>query len=182
LSFYILTKKYNTYLDILQFDFEKTSNYFEKILKFLDKVVISGYIFRDLNLFRIGFEYDGDNTNFIFKIIKYTNNTLVSLNGAFFSSFSLVKCFGKSCIGSIIPFYVIDDYYNLKEDWIKRLNKSYCLGLCEIILILFYNSDENLYNLYKFIIGPSYLESKLQFFHVYNRFGILNNYQYIHHN
>jgi hypothetical protein len=177
LSYYYITKKYQTYHSIIKFDFAQTVNYFKKLLSFIDQVVASEYVYRDLELFGIGWDYNYDKTDIVFKIIKYTSNTLVSLQGNYFESFTLTRCDDKSCIGSLIPYYVVDDYYNLKQDWLKRLVKSYCLGLTEIILILFYNNDAIMNKLYNFIIEPSFLESKLQYFHIYNRFGILDNYK-----
>jgi hypothetical protein len=176
LSYYYITKKYQTYHSIIKFDFTQTVNYFKKLLSFLDQVVASEYVYRDLELFGIGWDYNYNKIDIDFKILKYTNNTLVSLKGDYFESYNLTRCDGKNCIGSIIPYYVIDDYYNMNKDWLKRLNKSYCLGLTEIILVLFYNNDIKMNKLYNFIIEPSFLESKLQYFHIYNRFGIIDNY------
>jgi len=175
LSYYYITKKYQTYEDVIKMDFNFIINYFKKILLFLDSIKSFNYIFRNLNMISLGFDYNIDKSDIDVKIIKYTNTTLLSLNDVFFEKFKLTKCFNKSCVGNIIPYYIIDDYYNLENNWLSRLDKYYSLPLVEIIFVLFYNNDNTLNKLYNYIIEPSKLESRLQYFHIYNRYNISNN-------
>ena len=173
LSNYYITPKYFDYKDIIKMNWNLTIDYFKKILIMLDTVVKFGFIYRNLSIFGIGFEVyitpdspDKNNTIRV-KILKYTTTLLLSLEDKHFKQFESTKCFGKDCIGNLIPYYVIDDYYNLRNDWVRRLDKSYSLGLVEIIFVLFYNNCEILSKLYNFIIGPSVLESRLQYFHMH---------------
>jgi hypothetical protein len=176
LSYYYITKKYYNYLDIIsKNNYNFTIDYFKKLLIMLDNIIGHNYIFRNLNMNSLGFELLENNNDFNIIILKYTNYTLLSLEDNYFNTFKITKCFNKKCIGNIIPYYIINDYYNLHKDWLKRLNKFYSLPLVEIILILFYNNDNNLTKLYDFIISPSILESQLQYFHFYRRFNSLNN-------
>ena len=161
----------------MNFDF--VVNYFKKILVMLDNVIGSGFIYRNLNMFGLGYEFDKNTkTNIIdfnVKILKYTDTTLLSLDDKYFNNFEITKCFSKNCIGSIIPYYIIIDYYNQVKNWKPRLNKFYSLSLVEIILVLFYTDSKYLEKLYEFIIGPSVLESRLQYFHMYKRFSSEKN-------
>lgn len=176
LSYYYITKKYYNYSDIIkQNDFNFAINYLKKLLKLFDNLISRKYIYRNLNMFELGYEIisntniDTDNIKII--ILGYTITTLLSLNDNFFNQFKISRCNDKKCLGNLTPYYVIDDYYNLETKWLERLNKFYSLGLVEIILLLFYTNDNNLTKIYDFIIGPSIFESQLHYYHFYKRFN-----------
>lgn len=175
LSHYYITKKYNNYKDILKKDYNFAITYLKKILELLDNLLSREYIFRNLYLFGLGFEIKPINNSFEIIILDYTNNSLLPLRDNFFKQFNILKCYNKKCAGNLTPYYIIDDYYNLKSNWLERLNKSYSLGLVEIILTLFYTNDINLSNIYDFIIGPSIFESQLHYYHFYKRFNSDSN-------
>lgn len=184
LSYYYITKKYYNYVDIItKNNFNFSITYFKKLLKLLDNLISRNYIYRNFNMFGLGFELKKnleanikeDNNNFEIIILGYTITTLLSLDDNFFNQFKISKCSDKKCIGNLTPYYVINDYYNLESNWLKRLNKFYSLGLVEIILILFYNDSEDLTKIYNFIIGPSIFESQLHYYHFYKRFNSYAN-------
>lgn len=175
LSYYYMTKKYHNYVDIVeQTNFNFSLTYLKKILGLLNNLISRKYVYHNLNLFGLGYEIITMQTNtdiidFQIIILDYTIKTLLSLEDDYFEQFKFSRCGNKKCIGNIIPYYIIDDYYNLNPNWLKRLKKSYSLGLVEIMLVLFYNDDKNLENIYNFLIGPSILESQLHYYHFYKR-------------
>lgn len=177
LSYYYMTKKYYNYNDIVKHDdFNFSLLYLKKLLELFDNLISRKYIYRNLNMFGLGFDIkniQSHSTDFNFDIIilEYTITTLLALEDNFFNEFKISRCSDKKCIGNLIPYYVIDDYFNLKTDWLPRLNKFYSLGLVEIILILFYTNNDNLSKIYDFIIGPSVFESQLHYYHFYKRFN-----------
>ena len=175
LSYYYISKKYYNYSDIIkQTDFNFIITFFKKLLILLDNILSHNYILRNFCMFNLGFQkISPENFEIIF--IRYTNKTILSLEDDFFKKFKVLKCYDKKCIGSLTPYYIIDDYYNIKNDWLIRLNKFYSLGLVEIILILFYNNDDNLTKVYDFIIGPSIFEGQLHYYHFYKRFNSNEN-------
>lgn len=176
ITHYYITKKYNDYSDIIKKnDYYFTFEYFKKLLVLLDKIITHGYIFRNLNMFGLGYEILPNKTDLRIIILNYTQYTLLSLNDNFFKEFEISRCSDIKCVGNLTPYYIIDDYYNLNSNWLNRLNKFYSLALVEIILILFYDSDENMNKLYDFIAGPSVLESQLQYYHFYKRFNSADN-------
>lgn len=176
LSYYYITKKYYDYKDIIkQNDFNFAVNFLKKILVLFDTLLSRSYIYRNLTMFGLGFEKViksklNNKYDFEIVILDYNNFSLLSLRDNFFKQFDDVRCGSKKCLGYLTPYYVIDDYYNLNKNWLSRLDKFYSLGLVEIILILFYNHDEYLTKIYDFIIGPSFLESQLQYYHLHKRF------------
>lgn len=179
LSHYYISKKYNTIKEFENhYQFDNTIEYFKNMLEFLDRLLTHKYIWRNFNAGSIGYEITmslNSKPTPNVKILKYTPFTLVNLQGDFFKKFKEIRCGGKICVGDIIPYYVVKDYYDLQPNWLERLDKSYSLGLVEIILILFYNQDLNSSKLHKFITEPSLLESKMQYFHIYNRYNNFNN-------
>lgn len=168
LSHYYMTKKYSDYFDIIkQTNFEFVIDFLKKLLFLLDDIIARNYILRNLDMFGLGFDLENNSI----MILKYTNTSIVSIESDFIKKFDILRCYDKKCVGNLTPYYIIDDYYNLKKDWILRINKSYSLGLVEIILILFYNNDVRLSKVYDFIIGPSIFESQLHYYHFYKRFN-----------
>ena len=173
LSHYYMTKKYSDCFDIIkQTDFEFVIDFFKKLLILLDDIIARKCILRNLDMFGLGF--DSENNNNIV-LLGYTNTSIVSIESNFIQKFDILGCYDKKCVGNLTPYYIIDDYYNLKKDWVTRINKSYSLGLVEIILILFFNNNEVLSKIYDFIIGPSIFESQLHYYHFYQRFSLSNN-------
>ena len=176
ISYYYITKKYYSHIDIIKkFNYTMTIQYFKKILELLDTTVANSYIFRDFNMHNLGYSLDKTKNLADIIILNYTSRTLLSQTDNYFKKLDISKCFSKKCIGPLIPYYVIDDYYSMNINWLKRLDKFYSLGLVEIILVLFFNNDNNFTKLYNFIIGPSILESQLQFHHYNKRFNNVNN-------
>lgn len=183
LSNYYVGKKYNSWKHFANMNnISFATNYFKKVLEFLDRVIVYGYVCRNFYASTIGYdlvESVEKETELVFKLTRYTSDTLVPMNGVFYKNLELARCYGKICIGDIIPYYVVEDYYNLNPDWLKRLDKAYSLGLVEIILLLFYNNDTNSAKLHEFILEPSSLESRMQFFHMYKRYNKQQNIQAI---
>lgn len=189
IAYYYITKKYYNYKDIVQKnDLNFTIIYFKKLLVVLDKLISKKYIYRNFALYGIGYDVNYDSngnsngnsngdSNFDIVILDYTSLTLLSTNDDFFKKFYKVGCNNKKCVGYLTPYYVIDDYYDLNKNWLSRLDKFYSLGLVEIILSLFYEKDNNLVNIYNFLIGPSILEAQLHYVHFHSRF---NNKKNIH--
>lgn len=172
LSYYYITKKYSNHMDITkQTDFNFSLSYLKKLLGIFDDLISRKYVYRNLSMFGLGYEMIQNSNDFSIIILDYTTTTLLNLDDNFFVQFDVSRCGDKKCIGSLTPYYIIDDYYNLETKWLQRLNKFYSLGLVEIILILFYTNDENLTKVYDFVIGPSVFESQLHYYHFYKRFN-----------
>jgi hypothetical protein len=168
LSHYYMTKKYSDCFNVIkQTNFEFVMDFFKKLLILLDDIIARNCILRNLDMFSLGF--DSENNNIM--ILKYTNTSIVSTESNYIKKFDILRCYDKKCVGNLTPYYIIDDYYNLKKDWVSRINKSYSLGLVEIILILFYNNDFIFTKVYDFIIGSSIFESQLHYYHFYKRFN-----------
>lgn len=172
LSYYYITKKYYNYIDITkQNNFNFSLMYLKKLLVMFDDLISRKYVYRNLTMFGLGYQMVSNSSDFSIIILDYTITTLLNLDDDFFVQFNVSRCRNKKCIGSLTPYYIIDDYYNLETKWLQRLNKFYSLGLVEIILILFYTNDDNLSKVYDFVIGPSVFESQLHYYHFYKRFN-----------
>ena len=172
LSYYYITKKYPNHTDIIKHnDFNFSLSYLKKLLGLFDNLISRKYVYRNLNMFGLGYEMIPNSIDFSIIILDYNITTLLDLENKFFNQFMVSRCGDKKCIGYLTPYYIIDDYYNFETNWLPRLNKFYSLGLVEIILILFYTNDVNLSKVYDFVVGPSVFESQLHYYHFYKRFN-----------
>ena len=172
---YIVTQKYRTSHDILKLDFEKTMVFYKSLLDFLNNVIRSNYIIRNLIFINSGLLIKEGIPIYI--LFDYNENSLVTDNGIFFTNLNKngERCFGKECAGSLIPYYVMNDYLTMNPEWLSRLNKLYSLGLAEITLSIFYNQTPDIVSLYNFLTDSSKLESSMQYFHFVKKFNSMLN-------
>lgn len=180
-SSFILTKKYNDYSDILRFDMDETIFFYSRLIEFLNELKGLNMIYRDLKFSNIGYEKLPEG-QIQFIVLEYDNLTLLNLNDEFFNGFKLTGCNNKYCGGTLIPYYVIHDYFYSNPDWLSRLDKLYCLGLFEITMCLFFKDEKNFHELYKLLSGISSLKSSLYYHHLITIFDDIDKYLKIQNN
>ncbi len=177
-SNYILTRKYHGYKDILQLDENLSIIYISRLVEFLDELNKLNMVYRDLEFSNIG--YDRLPSGEIkFVVLNYTDDTLLNLNDKFFDTFKLTGCNSKYCGGTLIPYYVVKDYFYSNPDWLKRLDKLYSLGLAEIIICMFFKDNETFHELYNLLSGIASLNSSLYYHHLISIFDDNANYDKI---
>ncbi len=156
-------------------DFKDAIIYFKNLLKFVDKISSHKYIYRNFNSSTIGLNLN-KNLDPDVKIIRYNPFIFIDSYGDFYKKMYNTRCGSEICVGELVPYYIVKDYFDLESKWIERLDKFFALGFVEIILLLFYNNDENSLKLYKFVLEPSELEPfAMKYFHIYNRYNNYNN-------
>ena len=191
-NYYIANKPIILQVYKTECDFEDVITYFKNLLKFSDAISLHKCIYTNFDATTIGIGIGiGIELNKNLespksqepdvKIIRYNPFTIKSINT---NSDNLDKkmqdkrCGSENeiCVGKLVPYYIVKDYFDMETNWIERLDKSFALGLVEIILLLFYNNDENSSKLYKFIYEPSELKPiTMKYFHIYNRYNNYDN-------
>jgi hypothetical protein len=172
---YIITKKYGISSDILKMDYVNTMLFYKDLLHFINKVIDSNYIIRNLMFINSGLNFRDSKPYFI--LLEYDENSIVTTNGTYFTKLNEYgsRCLGKECAGALIPYYVMNDYLTMNPQWLKRLNKLYSLGLAEITISLFYNQSLEIVDLYNFLTETSKLDSAMQYFHFVKKFNSMLN-------
>lgn len=151
---YIITRKYYNYDDIYSLSFDNTLKYFNSMCDFIKKLNSSNYFYRDLKFANIGMDINKINNKIIFIVLDYDDITLLEKNDLFLMKKENKYC-DKYCSGTFMPYYMMHNYTNKNNKWKNELDKMHVYGLLDVIISLFYDDDDNHYN----IIKQIYLEN-----------------------
>jgi hypothetical protein len=158
---YIITKKYENHHSLLKLNYDQTIKYITKILLFLEKCKTNDIIYRNFKFSDIGYEYVNSEINFV--ILGYDDLTLIKKNDDFFTN-KKDGC-DAMCAGTLVPYFIIKDFFEMEADWKNKLDKLYSVGLAETLIFLLYTQDENMSQLFKLMYDPSYLKPCLHYYH-----------------
>ncbi len=145
---YIITKRYNDYKKILKLGYDDSISLIKSMCEFMSLLQSHNIIYRDLKIHNIGFDYVDSQITFI--VLDYDTFTLLRQKDIFFNQ-SQIKYCSESCAGTYIPYYVMHNYlYNFSQ-WKNQLDKLYSVGLFNVILALFYDTNPSVFssNTYK---------------------------------
>jgi hypothetical protein len=168
---YIITKKYENYLSLLKLEYNHVVKYIMKIMLFLQICDENNIIFRDLKFSSIGYEFIDSEIQFI--VLDYNDTTLLNKNDTFFDTFK-DGC-DAMCVGTLVPYFIIHDFFEMEIDWKNKLNKLYSVGFAEILIFLLYDQNENMENILNIIYNPSRLKPCLHYYHYMKIFDTDSN-------
>ena len=151
ISNYIITKKYDTYESLLKLNYNQAVKYIIKMLFFLNKLVENDIILRNFKFSNIGYDFINSQIEFI--LLDYTDSTLIRKSNKFFSQF--VDGCDAMCAGTLIPYFIIKDFFDLEKDWTVKLNKLYIIGLAETIIFIMYKQDKVMEEFFSLLYFPS---------------------------
>ena len=118
-------------------------------------------IFRDFKFSCIGYEFIDSEIQFV--VLDYNDTTLLKKNDTFFDTFK-DGC-DAMCVGTLVPYFIIYDFFEMEVNWKNKLDKVYSIGLAETLIFLLYDQDENMENIFKIIYNPSRLRPCLHYYH-----------------
>lgn len=149
---YILTRFYDDHNSIANLDYKQVANYFKSMLEFFVKLENTGYFYRDLKFANIGLDFINETCKFI--VLDYDEITLVNKNDDFFNDYNLYGCYEKYCAGTLIPYFIIKDYFEVNPKWIQKFNKLHVIGLVDVMINLFFIKEKNSINVLKILYKP----------------------------
>jgi hypothetical protein len=158
---YIITKQYENHHTLLKLDYNHTMKYIIKIMLFLQKCKENNIILRNFKFSAFGYEFKNSEIQFV--ILDYDDVTLIKQTDNFFNTFS-DGC-DTMCAGTLVPYFIIEDFFEMVPEWKNKLDKLYSIGLAETLIFLLYTQDEIMENLFKLIYNPSYLKPCLHYYH-----------------
>ena len=158
---YIITKYYENHHSLLKLNYNHTMKYIIKIMLFLQKCYENNIIIRNFKFSALGYEFINSEIQFI--ILDYDDATLIRQTDNFFNTFS-DGC-DTMCAGTLVPYFIIEDFFEMVPEWKNKLDKLYSIGLAETLIFLLYTQDEIMENLFKIIYNPSYLKPCLHYYH-----------------
>lgn len=171
ISYYYITKKYKNHMELLKLDYNFTINYIIKMLIFLEKCSANNITLRNFKFSGLGFDFINYEINFVF--LDYNDTTLIKSSDNYFKLFS-DGC-DAMCAGTLIPYFIISDFFEMNANWTEKLDKLYIVGLAETLIFLLYNQDEIMEKLFKMLYNPSYLKPCLHYYHYMKLFDDKNN-------
>jgi hypothetical protein len=171
ISNFIITKKYNDFTTLLKLNYSLTIKYIVKLLYFLIKCNDNNIILRDLKFSSIGFHIVNSEIEFV--LIDYNETSLLKITDDYFNNF-INGCDAMN-LGSLVPYFIITDFFEIKDLWKQKLNKSFVIGLAEILIFLLYKEDENMENILKIIYKPSYLTTCFHYYQFMKFFDNIDN-------
>lgn len=183
IGYYIITRTYLDYTQILQLNYNQAVNYFNSFLNFIILIKTYNYYYRDLKFTNIGLDLDNINTNddCKFIVLDYDDITLIKNTDDFFTNFE-AGCSDKFCAGTLIPYFIIKDYLTLEQNWLDLFDKLYVVGMVDVIINLFFLRDANTNELLKMIYSPSKYTSCIHYYQYLSLFDsedknkLLNNF------
>lgn len=176
LSCYILCDKYGDYRDVLKLCLSDSISYLKSFLRFL-KILAEGNreneketnaICTNLRLYNYGVGRDNDK-NAIFILLEFNENSII-FRKEIKEKVGDSKRLNKNVGIGYIPYYIADDYFNYRLDWIERLDKLYSVALFELLMYLFYKKSTIFLDLYLFITNVIEIPQGLQYEHVIERY------------
>jgi hypothetical protein len=158
---YIITKKYENNFSLLKLDYSQTIKYIIKMMLFFGTCEENNIIFRDFKFSCIGYEFIDGEIQFI--VLDYNDTTLLKKTDIFFDTFK-DGC-NAMCVGTLVPYFIIHDFFEMETNWKDKLDKLYSVGLAETLIFLLYEQDETMEKILKFIYNPSHLKPCLHYYH-----------------
>lgn len=171
ISYYYITKKYKNHMALLKLDYNYTIQYIIKMLLFLQLCIENNLILRNFKFSGLGFEFINSEINFVF--LDYNDTSIIKSSDNYFRTFT-DGC-DAMCAGTLIPYFVISDFFEMNTNWIEKLDKLYIVGLAETLIFLLYNQNEIMEKLFKMLYDPSYLKPCLHYYHYMKIFDNKNN-------
>lgn len=168
---YYITETYFDYVNLLKLDYVYVIDYIVKMLLFLIKCKESGIIFRNFKFSSLGYLFIKEKIEFL--IGDYDDKTLISETDEFFNNFS-DGC-DSMCGGTLVPYFIIKDFFEINTEWKTKLDKIYSVGLGESLIFLLYKQDTTMNDLFKIIYEPSYLKPCLHYYHFMKIFDNVEN-------
>jgi len=163
---YIITKKYKNHIELLKIDYEYTIKYIIKMLIFIEKCRENNIILRNFKFSGIGYEFINSEIEFV--LLDYNDLSLINNTDDYFNKFK--NGCDNLCAGTLVPYFVINDYFDMNPEWLNKLDKLYTVGLAEILIFLLFTQDEYMENLFKLLYHPSQLKPCLHYHHYMNLF------------
>lgn len=163
---YYITDTYKNHNSILKLDYIYTIKYIIKMLLFIQKCIEKNIIIRNLKFSSIGYTYK--DSEIIFLLANYEDTILLNKNDDFFK-INLDSC-DSICAGTLVPYFIIIDYFNMNPEWIEKLDKLYVIGLAEILIFLLYSQNEIMEEFFNMLYSPSQLKPCLHYYHYKNIF------------
>ncbi len=160
---YVITRFYHDYKAVSKLDYQQLIIYFKSMLDFLVKLEEHKYFYRDLKFINIGMDknLDGSNT---FVAIDYDDITIINKNDNFFNEFNMLGCYTKYCAGTLIPYFIIKDYFEVNPEWIDKFDKVHIIGLVDTMVRLFFESDKNSNNIIKILYKPCEYDTCIHYY------------------
>jgi hypothetical protein len=171
ISYYYITKKYKNHISLLKLDFDYTIKFIINMLLFLEKCNANNIILRNFKFSGLGFDFIDNEIKFV--LLDYNDVSLIKTSEKYFKSFS-DGC-DAMCAGTLVPYFIVYDFFEMNTNWIDKLDKLYIVGLAEILIFLLYNQDEIMEKLFKMLYNPSYLKPCLHYYHFMKLFDDDNN-------
>lgn len=172
---YVITRFYHDYKAVSNLDYQQSILYFKSMLDFLVKLEEQKYFYRDLKFVNIGMDinFDGSNT---FVVMDYDDITIINKNDNFFNEFNMIGCYTKYCAGTLIPYFVIKDYLEIKQNWIDKFDKVHVIGLVDTMIRLFFENEKNSLNILKILYKPCDYDSCIHYYQYLKIFDDKNKY------
>ena len=158
---YYITQKYKNHISTLKLDYDQTIKYIIKMLLFVEKCNENNLVLRNFKFSGLGYNFINSEINFV--LLDYNDTTLIKKNENYFKTFS-DGC-DAMCAGTLVPYFIIYDFFEMNSEWINKLDKLYVVGLAEALVFLLYNQDEIMESLFKMLYNPSYLKPCLHYYH-----------------
>lgn len=158
---YIITKKYENYLSLLKLNYSQTINFIIKIMLFFNKCKENNIIYRDFKFSSIGYELINSEIEFV--VLDYNDTTLLKNTDIFFDTFK-DGC-DTICVGTLVPYFIIHDFFEMESNWKEKLDKIYSIGLAETLFFLLYIQNDTMEKVFNYIYNPSRLKPCLHYFH-----------------
>lgn len=161
ISNYYITNHYKNHTSLLKLDYEYTMKYIIKMLLFIEKCNENNIILRNFKFGGLGYEFVDSDINFV--LLDYVDTSLIKQNEDYFRLFT-DGC-DSMCAGTLVPYFIIYDFFEMNYDWLTKLDRLYIIGLAESLIFLLYNQDDIMRNLFKMLYEPSYLKQCLHYYH-----------------
>ena len=165
ISEFIITKKYDNYRSLLELNYKQSIRYIMKLLLFLIKLKEHDIIYRNFKFHNLGYDFIDGYIEPV--ILEYTDLTLLKKDDKYFNSF-INGC--DTCTGTLIPYFIIKDFFNKNTEWRNKLDKIYTIGLAETIIYILYKQDKVMEELFKLLYEPSNDIDSIHYFTYYNLF------------
>ena len=171
---YVITRFYQDYKEISNLDYSQQIKYFKSILEFFVKLENLKYFYRDLKFTNIGMDtFNGENK---FIVLDYDDITIINKDDNFFKEFNFHGCYAKYCAGTLIPYFIIKDYLEINNEWIKKFDKVHVIGLVDIMINLFFIKEKHCINVLDILYKPCNYDTCIHYYQYLQLFDDKNKY------